>query len=453
MPIKSVSIDQIKIGPNRRPINGDKVEELKESIQANGLLNPITVDRKLNLIAGLHRLTACRLLGLEKIECNVVDYEDADQVRLAEIDENFIRNELKPLERAEMLLERQKILDRFGLMAKAGDNQHTLKAAGREMISPPPKTNLEFAKEVGYSERSLQHDKQIAKDIHEEVKQKIKGTPIADVKTELLTIARAGRKERALAEQAEQALELAQAKRDTQEAQQQAKIAEQWRLRQQDLQLQAFKIAMTKREAKLAAKKAQPLLEQHQAKKPTILQGKPWVNVGDEWILNQQHLVYCGDTASQQFTNLLPGNAALAIATLSPSWNHDYLVDEARIVAVVRSEGNIYNFCSRTRMPFQYELVLGNLYVGIFSRQSISKPQIPIHIEGVEGIVAYLLNMYTNPNNFVIAPFMGHGEILIACERMGRTCFIGGENPELVSRGIIRWQEWTGKQAEKTGSS
>ncbi|NMG05890.1 ParB N-terminal domain-containing protein [Brasilonema sp. UFV-L1] len=453
MPIKSVSIDQIKIGPNRRSINGDKVEELKESIQANGLLNPITVDRKLNLIAGLHRLTACRLLGLEKIQCHVVDYEDADQARLAEIDENFIRNELKPLERAEMLLERQKILDRLGLMAKAGDNQHTLKT-GRETISPPPKTNLEFAKEVGYSERSLQHDKQIAKDIHPEVKQKIKGTPIADVKTELLRIARAGSKERALAEQAEQALELAQAQTDKQLAQQQAKIAEQWRLRQQEAQLQAFKIAMAKREAKLAAKKAQPLVEQHQARKSTVVQGKkPWVNVGDEWMLNQQHLVYCGDTDSQQFMNLLPGNAALAIATLSPTWNHDYLVDEARVVAVVRSEGNIYNFCSRTRMPFQYELVLGNLYVGIFSRQSISKPQIPIHIEGVEGIVVYLLNMYTNPNNFVIAPFMGHGEILIACEKMGRTCFIGGENLELVSRGIIRWQEWSGKQAEKIGSS
>lgn len=450
MPIKPVLINQIKIGSNRRPISGDKVEELKESIQANGLLNPITVDRKLNLIAGLHRLTACQLLGLEKIECNIVDYEDADQARLAEIDENFIRNELKPLERAELLLERQKILDRLGLMAKAGDNQHTKK--GGEMISPPPKTNLEFAKEIGYSERSLQHDKQIAKDIHQEVKQKIKGTPIADIKTELLRIARTGSKERALAEQAEQALELAQAKRDEQEAQQQAKIAAQWRHRQQELQLQAFKIAMAKREAKFAVKKAQPRFEQHQAGKPTVAAGKPLVNVGDEWMLNQQHLVYCGDTAGKQFTNLLPGDASLAIATLSSTWNHDYLVDEARLVAVLRSEGNIYDFCCRARMPFQYELVLGNLYVGIFSRQSITKPQIPIHIEGVEGIVAYLLNMYTNQNNFVIAPFMGHGEILIACERMGRTCFIGGENPELVSRGIMRWQEWTGKQAEKTGS-
>lgn len=449
MPIKLVLINQIKIGSNRRPISGDKVEELKESIQANGLLNPITIDRKLNLIAGLHRLTACQLLGLEKIQCNIVDYEDADQARLAEIDENFIRNELKPLERAELLLERQKILDKLGLMAKAGDNQHTFK--GGEMISPPPKTNLEFAKEIGYSERSLQHDKQIAKDIHQEVKQKIKGTPIADIKTELIRIARTGSKERALAEQAEQALELAQAKRDEEGAQQQAKIAAQLRLRQQELQLQAFKIAMAKRETKLAVKKPQLLVSHLEAKKPIAVH-KPSVDVGDEWMLNRQHLVYCGDTADKQFKNLLPSDAALAISTLSPTWNHDYLVNEARVVAVLRSEGNIYEFCSRTRMPFQYELVLGNLYVGIFSRQSISKPQIPIHIEGVEGIVAYLLNMYTNPNNFVIAPFMGHGEILIACERMGRTCFIGGENLELVSRGIMRWQEWTGKQAEKTGS-
>jgi ParB family transcriptional regulator, chromosome partitioning protein len=449
MPIKSVIIDQIKIGQNRRPINSDKVEELKESIQANGLLNPITVDRKLNLIAGLHRLTACQLLGLERIECNIVDYEDADQARLAEIDENFIRNELKPLERAEMLLERQKILDRLGLMAKAGDNQHTLK--GREMISPP-KTNLEFAKEIGYSERSLQHDKQIAKDIHQEVKQKIKGTPIADIKTELLRIARAGSKERALAQQAQQALELAQAQGEEHEAQRQAKIAAQLQQRQQELQLQALKIAMAKREAKSAAKKVQPRLEQPQAG-TTVAAYQARVNVGDEWMLNRQHLVYCGDTAERQFANLLPGDAALAIATLSSTWNHDYLIDEARIVAVLRSEGNIYHFCSRTQMPFQYELVLGNLYIGIFSRQSISKPQIPIHIEGIEGIVAYLLNMYTNQNNFVIAPFMGHGEILIACERMGRICFIGDKNPELVSRGMMRWEEWSGQQAEKTGSS
>lgn len=111
----TVPIDQIKIGRNRRPVKGEKVDELKDSIKTNGLLNPITVDQRLTLIAGLHRLTACKLLGLEAIECNIVNYDDADQARLAEIDENLIRNELEPLERSELWLERDQILARMGL--------------------------------------------------------------------------------------------------------------------------------------------------------------------------------------------------------------------------------------------------------------------------------------------------------------------------------------------------
>ncbi|WGV27387.1 ParB/RepB/Spo0J family partition protein [Halotia branconii] len=433
-----VPIDKIQVGLNRRPVKGEKVKELKESIKTNGLLNPITVDQKYNLIAGLHRLTACKLLGLEVVECNVVNYQDSDQSRLAEIDENLIRNELEPLERSELWLERDQILDRMGLRAKVGDNQHTLK--GGEMISPPPKRTLEFAKEVGYSERTFQHGKQIAKGIHPEVKRIIKGTTIADSPTALLKIARAGSKERTLAEAAKKSLELAQAQGDVQEAERQTQLIAELQNQQKELQTLAHKSALAQREAKLVIKKSQT--------QPSEQTAIALVKVDEEWILGR-HLVYCGDTASQQFRNLLPSNAALAIATLSHNWEHNYLIDEARIVAVLRSEGNIYEFYRRSQMPFQYELILGNLYVGIFSHQSIAKPQTPINIEGVEGIVNYLINLYTSQNNFVIAPFMGHGEILVACERMGRICFMGDTHPELVSRGILRWQKWTGKQAQK----
>lgn len=448
MPTKSVLINKINYGSNRRPINYDKVKELRESIQANGLLNPITVDKKLNLIAGLHRLTACKLLGLEKIECNIVDYEDTDQARLAEIDENFIRNELNIIERAELLLERERILDRMGLRAKAGDNQYTLKAD--ETVSLPPKTSLELAKEIGYSERSLQHDKQIARDIHPEVKEKIKGTPLANMKTQLLKIARTAAEERAFVKQAEQALELAKSQGDDEEAARQAKQVAYWRQKQQELQLQALKSAVSKakREAKLVDKKA-PSQAVPPVQKVTTAPTQLAVKVSEEWTLGR-HLVYCGSTSGQEFINRLPDNAALAVATVSPTWNHDYLIDKARVVAVLRSEGYVYEFCKRQRMPFRYELVLDNIYVGVFSHESLSKPQTPIDIGGVEGIVNYLLHLYTNPDNSVIAPFMGHGEILITCERMGRTCFIGDENTELVSRGMTRWQNWTGQQAEKT---
>jgi ParB family chromosome partitioning protein len=445
MPTVPVPIHEIKYGQNRRSVNDEKVEELKESILANGLLNPITVDRKLNLIAGLHRLTACKLLGIELIECNIVDYEDADQARLAEIDENFIRHELNHLERSELVREREQILERLGLRAKVGDNQYSQRA--RENDSRPLKTTQELAKEIGYSERSLQHDKQIARNIHPDVKEKIKGTALANKKIELLKIARTAGEERALAEQAEEALQLALARGDTEEAQRQAQLAAQWRLTQQELQLQAFKTAVAQREAKSLRRSAP--VELSNKGKVTVASTNLAIEVGKQWVVGR-HLLYCGDTSGKQFMKLLPTNAALAIATVSSNWNHDYLVDEARIVAVMRAEGNIYQFCSRQRMPFRYELVLGNIYVGIFSREFIYKPQTPTNVEGVEGIVNYLLHTYTNPNNFVIAPFMGQGEILIAGERMGRICFIGDENPELIHRGIIRWQNWTGKQTEKT---
>ncbi len=438
----TVSIDQIKIGLNRRPVKDEKVAELMESIKANGLLNPITVDQNLNLIAGLHRLTACKLLHFKEIECNIVTYTHADQASLAEIDENLIRNELEPLDRAQLWLEREQILGRLGLRAKPGDNQHTLK--GSENISPPPKTTMELAKEVGYSERTFQMGKQIAKDIFPEVKEIIKDTPLAKSTTDLLRIARAGSKERTLAEQAEQSLAQAKEKGDQEEAKKQAELAAQARAKQKELQIEAYKRAIAQKDAKSLKKQAHSQVQQPM-KKSNVVTQQFGVKVGEEWTLGR-HLVYCGDTSGKEFMKLLPGNAALAIATLSPTWNHNYLVDEARIVAVLRSEGNIYEFCSRNRMPFQYELVLGNIYIGIFSHHSISKPETPINIEGIEGIVSYLLNLYTNPNNFVISPFMGNSEIIIACERMGRSCFSGDENPELVTRGIIRWQNWTGKQ-------
>jgi ParB family transcriptional regulator, chromosome partitioning protein len=460
-----VRIEQIHIGRNRRPIRDKKVEELKESIRANGLLNPITVDQNMNLVAGLHRLTACVLLGLTEIECHVVTYKDSEQARLAEIDENLIRNELRPLERGQLWYERIQILKKLGLRAKRGDNQHTLKASEPalregfplqatgeprrgEIISPPLTTNHELAKKAGYSERTLQQGLQIAKDIHPEVQQMIEGTAIADSTTELLKVARAGASERILVEQAQQALRLAQTIGKQTEAQLQAQLLAEAEARQKELQMLALKSALAERDARLALKKVQRQLTQSKVEKVAIAAKSISVKVSDEWILGR-HLVYCGDTSSQDFMNLLPGNAALAIATLSSSWEHDYLLDEAKIVAVLRSEGQVYEFCSRHRLPFQYELLLGNLYVGIFSHQSIFKPQIPINIQGIEGIVNYLLNLYTSQNNFVIAPFMGQGEVLIACERLGRICFIGDKNPNLVAHGIMRWQDLTKNRSHK----
>jgi ParB family chromosome partitioning protein len=439
-----VEIDKVSIGSNRRPLKDQKVAELMESIKANGLLNPITLDQNLTLIAGLHRLTACKLLGFTEIECRVVNCVDDDQARLAEIDENLIRNELEALERSELWLERDQILERMGLRARPGDNQYTQR--GGEPNSPPAKTTVELAREAGYTDRTFQQGKQIARDIAPEVKKVIRGTPTAKSPKALLTVARAGSEERKRAEQAEQAMQLAQAKQRQAEAAQQAKIAADARAKQADLQL----VALYSTEAKKVAR---------QATKKSLRKDLPQVDSlpfpasqpGDEWLLDR-HLVYCGDTASQDFIDCLPSDAALAIATPHATWQQDYLVREARTVAVVCSEGNIHPFCSQHRMPFQFEFLVGKLYVAMFSKKPLLKPEHVIDLEGIqgiEGVVTYLISLYTRPGHFVINAGIGEGEVLIACERLGRTCFSGDDRPDHVDRAIARWQKWTGKQAQK----
>ena len=174
----------------------------------------------------------------------------------------------------------------------------------------------------------------------------------------------------------------------------------------------------------------------------------PNVQIGDKWLLDR-HIVFCGDTSSNKFINFLSSDAALAIVIPSSNWNHDYSTNKARIVAVVLEEDQIYNFCLHfcihQKIPFRFQFLLGKLYVAVFSHQLISSPRKP-EIEGIEGIVAYLVNQYTDWGNSVIAPFIGHGEILITCERMGRICVAGDSNPQIVSRALVRWQNWTKKQ-------
>jgi ParB family transcriptional regulator, chromosome partitioning protein len=440
----TVNIDRVNFNSNRRPLDEQKVKELMQSINANGLINPITLDRDYNLIAGLHRLTACKLLGYEKIACNIVpSYKDRDRARLAEIDENLIRNEVKGIKRAELWLERDRILERLELRARSGDNQYSQK--GGEMISPPPRTTSELAKEVGVTERTFQQNKQIARDTVPEVLEKIKGTIVDGRTSILLEIARAGKQEREEAERAEQATQEAMVNQNLAEAKKQTKIAAEARAKQTKLQLAAFESAIAQEPVKQLKRKAISWEQEQLAAKADWLE----VQIGSEWLLNR-HLVYCGDTADKDFREKLPSHAALAIVLPRTPWKHDYLIDEAQVVTVLRAEGHIHDFCRRCQMPFRYELVLGKIYVGICSySDDLPKPSNSFNIDGIEGIIDYLVNFYSKPGNFVISPSMGYGEILIACERLGRICFIGDNEPKRVNNAICRWQQYTGKQAQR----
>lgn len=100
MIIQKLKTSDITVKERLRGVDSEKVERLKESILRIGLIHPITVSGGV-LVAGLHRLTAFRELGLEEIDCHLVD-DDELLSREIEIDENLHRNELTVLERGKM---------------------------------------------------------------------------------------------------------------------------------------------------------------------------------------------------------------------------------------------------------------------------------------------------------------------------------------------------------------
>ena len=153
-------IAEITIPEGRRTVDPGKVLGLAESIKLVGLLNPITINKAGVLIAGAHRLEAHKLLGLDEIECIVLDCDEL-RTELIELDENLIRNDLDPIAIGEHAIRRDEILESLGERAKSGDNRFT----DRDADSAPLKTTADIAREIGLSKRVLQESKQLARDL------------------------------------------------------------------------------------------------------------------------------------------------------------------------------------------------------------------------------------------------------------------------------------------------
>jgi len=86
----------------RRDINPKHVEELANSIQSEGLIQPIVVRSKGNkfeLIAGERRLRAFESLGRKTIPARIIEASDASSAALALI-ENLQRENLNPIDEA-----------------------------------------------------------------------------------------------------------------------------------------------------------------------------------------------------------------------------------------------------------------------------------------------------------------------------------------------------------------
>lgn len=162
--IQELPITHVFPRPDARKTDEATVRGLMKSIADVGIINPIRVRparRAVNGIdtdayevtAGYHRLKAARRLELATVPCILISDDDL-HAELAMIDENLMRAELSPAERAAQTARRKAIFEELHPETKYGQNQHTRGVA--ETATPGERFSKETAAAIGKSERTVQ---------------------------------------------------------------------------------------------------------------------------------------------------------------------------------------------------------------------------------------------------------------------------------------------------------
>jgi ParB family chromosome partitioning protein len=132
-----LALDDISVRENVRELDSAHVQSLAQSIALRGVLVPLIVrpvDGGYELVAGYHRIAACRLLDLPDVPVVVRDHEGSSADSAAE---NVTRKQLSPLQEAKAV---QAMLDEGYTADGAAQGAGVESAAGdgaREDPQPP----------------------------------------------------------------------------------------------------------------------------------------------------------------------------------------------------------------------------------------------------------------------------------------------------------------------------
>jgi ParB family transcriptional regulator, chromosome partitioning protein len=158
--VTKIPVKDIVVGQRMRRLRDDVVDHLAESISAQGLLQPITVRPRgatnYWLVYGHHRLEAVRQCGHTHILAFVREGLKADEALLAEIDENLVRADLSPAERALHLHERKRLYEKLHPETKRGATGKG-RAKSRQN-GESIRFSKDAAQKTGRSERTIQRE-------------------------------------------------------------------------------------------------------------------------------------------------------------------------------------------------------------------------------------------------------------------------------------------------------
>ena len=443
-----INIDEIKIIDRKR--NAGDVTQLCASINEIGLLQPITVTSDFKLIAGLHRITACKLLGWKDIEVNVVDYNSEILSELAEIDENLIRNELTQFDKSIQTSRRKEIyeiLHPYTAQGKTNNraNQHTIKNEESPQVEELPENKIESfvtqtAKATNQSRQNIERNSRRGK-VLKPLQDLITGSRFEDNGKEL-----------------DELVKIADAKKG-----EGIEVAKEVLL--MAIENKKYKISDAYKHYKknIEQQKIQALREISKT-----IEIEPIKIKAGEWFELGKHKIYCGSNLDDNFINNLP-NCSFAFADPPYNanvdewdsgfvWKQDYLQNYAKVVAVTPGGWQANKLYIDSKMNYIWELAcwIKNgmthgkcgysnwIKIAIFSKEE-NKPKISQDFIGITiktsettetnhkgrkpyPLMEWLINLFTEVEDIVIDPFLGSGTTLLQCEKMGRICYAAEMN-------------------------
>lgn len=212
-------------------------------------------------------------------------------------------------------------------------------------------------------------------------------------------------------------------------------------------------------------------------------QDHPLVPLSPGWHDLGPHRLYCGDSTDAEFIDACGGtafafadppyNAGKATWDQDFRWKHDYLSDQAEIVAVTPGIASLAGFLSATDMPYRWSMaaeitngmtagplrfsnwICVTLFAdGTIYRKAKDHLRIPAATGDDDGgshpsrkpirLLTHLIELFTTMGDTVVDPFLGSGTTLIAAERTGRRC-VGAEiDPTYCAEIATRWKQATG---------
>lgn len=187
--IEIAKIDQT----NRlRPLDPAWVEVIGTSMGDEGQRTPIEVRPHkhgrydFSLVSGGHRTAAAAAKGWSHIDAFIVEADDL-RARLMEIDENLIRHELNPLDRAAFLAERKAVYETLHPETKKG-------VAGGKARQGSATNMFSFAEDAAertqLSAKTIRRAVQIHSKLSADVRRAVAGTELAHKEGELFALSR-----------------------------------------------------------------------------------------------------------------------------------------------------------------------------------------------------------------------------------------------------------------------